>query len=964
MSQNFKFTFRALPLSAASRAQLAGIQESVEASGRIPATRRGLLNMIAENAYVPNQKNYVPVRAEKCILGMLPASLLRVNAGIHAATATFFSNPLEIPEGFGLPDFDPQNAAPPKTRLTNAGFVTVTLEMDCETPGQIDENLEWTRDSDGKNGLLTRVDAELSKYKDYRGFSAVYSGRRSIHYHFVFSIAHLEAAPPNAGETTQLGLKQLNYSAILASAHNSYWDYVRTCFEQIEGRPLQFDTTMRSWLQWRRTPWAMRRLEKDFPPLGLKAGMLIPQVVVRENIRSRAAPQSDDFLVARNFSLPEQRARSSSTSTRRSSAAAATSDEALRLLQNMCAEEWEMEYPKPVSVLLQNGEHLIHFQNHADDINPSTVALGEYRMLQLNGRHPFGSRRFFLPGHMSANELIEHLSSEDENSPHFEACPRNPALSVDRHPLVFGLEEEFRSTVLTGPPVEQRSAVRRSLGETISYLRMLAAGQNDILLESVEGVGKTSSFQRELAGEIFDDAMAADQHGGMSFACFAFRSLEQAQAKAAEYCSRYGGGVVIKGLWRIYEEACAATGGRALYRTELQTSSRGPLGEIKRRQPMVFDAMEAVRKSLWSQRGPFDSGRTILFMSHASAMRWHHSRITRIWAHPRFDPEAPLAEQAHLRDDFRLSKVVFDEPDVDEILHRFSQKEYEALLSSQENHPRWRHLLRSERQGIYMQLRAEGAVPASSFEAFDERMRLDLTKLEPVQVDPDRIPFGRQHGPFDMYAKQRNYVFYLGVQQWIFDAGCRWAFLTTEDFVSNVIESSYARAGRKSLLIRCDLDEVSGIYPVPVPLFLDKRASKRRISELVQEIAAARPNAKIIADVVKGSSVTNFITMKGSNDFQHDDVFIIPMFPSDHLYALLNVTGIFIGSDDVISMYYADQLNQAVGRNRGFRESDRRSTATVVVASPSFSKAVLRGLTQTRVELRQTERKPWEGPAQ
>ena len=36
--------------------------------------------------------------------------------------------------------------------------------------------------------------------------------------------------------------------------------------------------------------------------------------------------------------------------------------------------------------------------------------MGLYRRLLINGDHDFGDWKFFLPDHMTANELIDHLA--------------------------------------------------------------------------------------------------------------------------------------------------------------------------------------------------------------------------------------------------------------------------------------------------------------------------------------------------------------------------------------------------------------------------------------------------------------------------------------------------------------------------------------------------------------------------
>jgi hypothetical protein len=88
----------------------------------------------------------------------------------------FFTNPLLIPPGHDQPDFDVNRALPPMLRATNAGFLIVTIEHDCHSRDQFEEIVGLIAPS----GRFKVVDAELRKYKEYCGYSAVYSGNRSI----------------------------------------------------------------------------------------------------------------------------------------------------------------------------------------------------------------------------------------------------------------------------------------------------------------------------------------------------------------------------------------------------------------------------------------------------------------------------------------------------------------------------------------------------------------------------------------------------------------------------------------------------------------------------------------------------------------------------------------------------------------------------------------------------------------
>jgi hypothetical protein len=88
--------------------------------------------------------------------------------------------------------------------------------------------------------------------------------------------------------------------------------------------------------------------------------------------------------------------------------------------------------------------------------------------------------------------------------------------------------------------------------------------------------------------------------------------------------------------------------------------------------------------------------------------------------------------------------------------------------------------------------------------------------------------------------------------------------------------------------------------------------------------------------------VLTFQGMKGQNGFADKDISIILTCLNPEKFAELNVIGQWLDIPDVIDRHYDDQLNQAVGRNRGFRLSDKRSTTTQVTTSPRLWQQVLR----------------------
>jgi hypothetical protein len=133
----------------------------------------------------------------------------------------FFANPLVIPLGYGTVGFDQKSALDPKYRVTNIGFQIITIEHDCETTDELEECLRWTRGGDGdfNKSPFAAVDRELTRFKEYRGYTIVFTGNRSIHFHFVFNTKHLDNAPWDLIAADRLGHSQAD---LLNQAHQTY----------------------------------------------------------------------------------------------------------------------------------------------------------------------------------------------------------------------------------------------------------------------------------------------------------------------------------------------------------------------------------------------------------------------------------------------------------------------------------------------------------------------------------------------------------------------------------------------------------------------------------------------------------------------------------------------------------------------------------------------------------------------
>ena len=219
---------------------------------------------------------YVPLSEHYFLKGKLPDISKTIERNPDKSDpfpAALFTNGLIIPADYGSPSFDPERALAPKLRATNIGFIVVTHEFDCEQLEQFEEILAWTRGRDGdlSDSVIAGWDREISQYRDYRGYSVVFTGRRSLHFHFLFSTEHLEHASFEA-TAVERRADPIAQSALLANAYQTYWDIVHEVLHRLVKPPCPSDPRLRSLTQWRRCPWGIRVLEKDAPILKLPKG--------------------------------------------------------------------------------------------------------------------------------------------------------------------------------------------------------------------------------------------------------------------------------------------------------------------------------------------------------------------------------------------------------------------------------------------------------------------------------------------------------------------------------------------------------------------------------------------------------------------------------------------------------------------------------------------------------------------
>ena len=366
--------------------------------------------------------------------------------------------------------------------------------------------------------------------------------------------------------------------------------------------------------------------------------------------------------------------------------------------------------------------------------------------------------------------------------------------------------------------------------------------KGDMICVSGEGIGKTWALFNLMQHEALDTAMDHNDRK-IRFFVFAFRSRAQAEEKAAEYSNNeYRRAFVLKPFWVHYEDACKRLGATPRLKEEFDEESDivSVLGQIARDQPAVFNELERIRRSLWLAEDGTSlfTGTTIIFTTHATATAWYRTHLNRIWHHPRFDPQSDPTKFDELRGEFVFEKVVLDDTEWDEFAYLLPQDLF-AHLSSRSRWT-WQELPVRERKEQFRSMQAyDAALQSIDFDEYNELRLVDLAHFERVQVDWFAQPFGRENSQRSIYRGRHGSAYYFGAKHWPSSSdSTRWIFLTTERFTTEAIAALYdAKLGRS--LLRLDLDNLPGVYPVDVPVVKSKKAKAQKIQELASEILAS-----------------------------------------------------------------------------------------------------------------------------
>lgn len=851
----------------------------------------------------------------------------------------------------------------PSDRLVNAGFWVFTMEVDAEELADLEEQLSWCRSRGKKpsDSPIGDVDKALRRLRDYRGVTAVYSGNKSVHFHFVFDTCHISSELSKNKSASKKWLGDVP-DVCLKDLYRQCWGEIANIFTENLSTHLTVDGALASVFQQRRTPWGHRIVEPGHF-LGLEPGTIVRQAVLIDLVQQRTPRGSTIWLIhpdkttaiadlaadapRRSYGLPIEQSMA---------------DDVLAELSARLKAEWGTEYPKPVQISSQGGENVVHFKNHAGDRNPSTIIRGTYRKLLVCGANaPAEALR--MPDGWTLDDVLDDIRG-------IEAAGRANAESRTSRPF---WERRFAARAIS------KIDARKALGGSTN---LVTGAGSFAWIKSIEGIGKTWSLIYSAPYRRLDQYL--DRHWGKvtteeesgsiqepGFLAFACRSYEQAAEKCQEFnqVHRKEGrffGRVLPSFSRVYQEAYRQVGATALSYADVgMLGYSSYLEAIQGEQPGVYKEMCRLRTDLWTNpwnpEKPFPGRlQVVWFTVHSLIQHWGVGSTSRVWLHPAFDEAQGNQEKlAACRDNLWISEVVYDEVGVDDLVDIVEEPVVRWCENIKRTQKHWNDLGLPEQYQAYANAKAPSPSTGGkelSFEDFHRIIGIGFTQSDLKVVDTSISPFGNDHSMDGIYLSQDGKKFCLKPRRWWRTLGAKVTVLTTEELPTRVAEKLRWPGGpddegkpRSSRFRIYRFDSSENFMNELVDLHLDSRAAKdqqeqAKISALIEEFQTKHPEAKVITNNAGGfENAISHPGAKGSNNLRDRDLFTILQYLSPSKYAQLCLLASEFEMPDVIQLHYRDELFQAIGRNRGMRRDQSAPKSHSVIMSPRLYKELGKG---------------------
>ncbi|MEO0486896.1 MAG: hypothetical protein AAF092_13410 [Pseudomonadota bacterium] len=864
--------------------------------------------------------------------------------------AGLFTNPLglaKVDQGKRIPG-QHSGGTPPSQRIANDGWWVLTFEVDAESQAELEAQLDWFSGKP-ENCEFGSVHEHFSRYADYRGYCAVFSGNKSLHIHTLWSIEHLDKAQWSAKTRHHPELYQGDViPAALGPLHRHLWAEAAKVINAALGTTLVFDARLSSYVQKRRMPNGTRYYQGEPNLHGFKTGDSFPQIVVQEHVSRRAFPRAS----VRTFATVEAanelykatpKGRSKPSNSR---IAKDGEPELLASLADYLRGAWG-EYPKPVS-LSYNGEHNeVFFKNDAADTHPNSYMRGDYRRLLPAGRGAPKSA-LFLPGDLTLDETLQLIVPEDSN------------VQVERG---FDFRHRLRGPV--GRFMTRASNTKTTQARARQVFRESVWKDGLSFVQAPEGSGKTHALfewtpdeRRDEDAARYDSARMAGVEPawvrGLLVYTFAdYAAIKDKRVELDDIAEKPNSAVVLRSVSDLYSAACADLGITQRISTE-EAGRRGyrcRLEAVMHLQPDVYAKMRVYRDDAWRLPSTgavaFNPNATV-FMVHALFQNWDTSFFNRAFLHPEFsDAFDPDTVQIY-RNQMAPWRCVYDEVTANDLIDVV--KEWQVVFAQKvasrvraDTGKEWTEAPLAGRVAAFdAEVSAQSRAGSVDFESVDGLIRSNPGQQHRVVLNTDVFHFGKGSADKNIYNGCHGEAYFCIPRRWLTKRQCPMVVITAEDLPRLVMEHLKRSEATMSGTRIINLSVAPYLSQDIVPLmFTEESRSPRGPDPYSDE----KPNVVTLADDLLRNAGFDFVIsnhlqgidpsfdqqtsshagVRGRNDLAGQRIGTIVTYPSVEQFAGLIALGTYIDLPSVVKVAYRDMIYQDLGRNLGFRRKTGQS---------------------------------------
>lgn len=482
---------------------------------------------------------------------------------------------------------------------------------------------------------------------------------------------------------------------------------------------------------------------------------------------------------------------------------------------------------------------------------------------------------------------------------------------------------------------------------------MLSQTSRLAVIVSVEGAGKSTSLIRQAGAFRLEDqienffmgnGLIDPCNGHQIVSCKSYAQAEEQYESYTEWRNQSladpsklnpPAPLLIMSFSETYGRYCSDAGiDPVSHMDALGMGFDSQVEAVLNQQPDVFATISDIRNAAWQHvddignviDGFSDVTNVLVFTVHSMAHSYNRVSKSKAWLNPAFTNAALANNDAWiaLATEFQAYRVIHDELSISDLVHIAHDddvrlaNQFKATVLATFDDP-WSNIKQSQRLKEFVSCACDDMWEIG-FHRINELADLNFGPGDVFNVDYNAIPFGVAHKADALYLRSHGQVVYLRSKTWWTDLKSRVVFTTTEALPAGVAAAIFAsstpRCGR---VVRWDGDQ---FFPRdPVQLKIDDRANKKNIAELATDVLSdpTRPADVVIADMVKGVDIMSHVSARGSNGLRDKHLATTLTSIGEREYMELNVIAQAYRIDDVITAFYIDRYNQAVGRNRGLR---------------------------------------------